>query len=481
MQETESRLPADFVLTKELENAFTLAENTGQSFFITGKAGTGKSTFIEYFRGNSKKNAVYLAPTGVAALNIRGKTIHSLFQFPPRIISKDEIKGTKYNKNILRLFAGLDAMIIDEISMARADIIDGIDFILKKTRHNENPFGGVQMIFVGDLYQLPPVISGREKVTVTFNGELFYKGTLQGYFEKVYRGQYFFNSKAFRNALFKYLEFANIFRQKGDMEFINILNAIRENTAGAGILKKLNARYIPTGGANNGGAKGGPEDSPAEESSTKNKKPVVTLCTTNAKAREINDTRLAGLDSMMYIYAAEISGEFETSYTDAELPADKKLYLKVKSQVMMIKNDRDKRWVNGSMGIVKSLKPKEIVINIEDADYTVEKETWETIEYEFNSETKSVNTRVTGTFRQYPLRLAWAITIHKSQGKTFDNVIIDLERGAFAHGQTYVALSRCRSLNGIVLSRPVTGQDIILDPRVAEFFKSITPPEFTQS
>ncbi|MCL2479089.1 MAG: AAA family ATPase [Treponema sp.] len=451
-----SRLPDDFVLTEELGNSFSLAENGGDSLFITGKAGTGKSTFIDYFRENTAKNTVYLAPTGVAALNIRGKTIHSLFQFPPKIISKDEIKDNKYNKKTRELFANLQTMIIDEISMARADIIDGIDFILKENRHNEDPFGGVQMIFVGDLYQLPPVISDREKVTVTFNGKLHYEGTLQGYFEKIYRGQYFFNSKAFRNASFKYLEFKNIFRQRDDLEFIGILNAIRENTVTAEILDRLNTRHIPEAGP--------------EKTAQENSEPVITLCTTNARAKEINDTRLSELDTMMYMFEAEMSGEFETSYADNEYPADRKLYLKVNSQVMMIKNDREKRWVNGSMGIVKSLKPKEIVIRINGADHRVEKETWETVEYEYSEETKSVNTRVTGLFSQYPLKLAWAITIHKSQGKTFDNVIIDLEKGAFAHGQTYVALSRCRSLDGITLSRPVSRRDIILDPRVTGFF-----------
>ena len=457
MTETDSRLPQDFVLTGELEQSFLLAEDGRDSLFITGKAGTGKSTFIEYFREKTKKNAVYLAPTGVAALNIRGKTIHSLFQFPPAVISKDEIKGNKYGKKIRELFANLDVMIIDEISMARADIIDGIDFILKKNRHNEEPFGGVQMIFVGDLYQLPPVISDREKVTVTFNRKIHYEGTLQGYFETIYRGQYFFSSKAFRNASFRYLEFSSIFRQKGDMEFIGILNAIRENSVTPAILRRLNSRHIT-------------DDS---DTAAQTNAPVITLCTTNARAKEINDSRLSKIDAMIYMYEAQMSGEFETGYSETEYPADRKLYLKAGSQVMMIKNDRDKRWVNGSMGIIKSLKPKEITINIEGADYKIEQETWETVEYEFDDETKNVNTRVTGIFRQYPLRLAWAITIHKSQGKTFDNVIIDLERGAFAHGQTYVALSRCRTLDGITLCKPVSGRDIILDPRVAEFFNRL--------
>ena len=450
MNEHVSRLPDDFVLTKELEHTFSLVEGNNTALFITGKAGAGKSTFIDYFREHTKKNAIYLAPTGVAALNIRGKTIHSLFQFPPKVISKDEIKNNKYRKEAREIFTNVDTMLIDEISMARADIIDGIDFILKKFRHNEEAFGGVQMIFVGDLYQLPPVISDREKVMVTFDGKLHYEGSLQGYFEKVYRGQYFFNSRSFRNAAFRFVEFENIFRQKGDMEFINILNEIRENKVHEETLLKLNKRHVSGPNGNDG--------------------PRITLCTTNAKAKEINEIRLSELDTTMFSYAAEVTGEFETNYSDNEYPADKKLYLKVNSQVMMIKNDKDKRWVNGSMGIIKGLKKNEILIRIDGNDYKVDKESWETVEYEFDEESKSISTKVTGVFRQYPVKLAWAITIHKSQGKTFDNVIIDLENGAFAHGQTYVALSRCRTLNGIVLNRPIRRQDVILDPRVGEFF-----------
>jgi hypothetical protein len=336
--------------------------------------------------------------------------------------------------------------------MTRADIIDGIDFILKKfRRNNEEAFGGVQMVFVGDLYQLPPVISDKEKVLVTFDGKVHYEGTLQGYFEKVYRGQYFLSSRAFRNASFRFIQFENIFRQKGDMEFINILNQIRENALSTEALSKLNQRHIT-------------------ESVNDTKGPRVTLCTTNAKAKEINDSHLSELKTTMFSYDAEISGEFEPNYSDKEYPADKKLYLKVNSQVMMIKNDKDKRWVNGSMGLIKGLKRNEITIQIDGRDYKIEKETWETVEYEFDEETKKITTIVTGVFRQYPVKLAWAITIHKSQGKTFDNVIIDLENGAFAHGQTYVALSRCRTLEGIVLNKPIRKQDVILDPRVTEFF-----------
>jgi ATP-dependent exoDNAse (exonuclease V) alpha subunit len=454
MGELGSRLPGDFILTPELENTFSLVEDNKTSVFVTGKAGTGKSTFIDYFKEHTKKNAVYLAPTGVAALNIRGKTIHSLFQFPPKIISKDEIKDNKYRKEVRELFTNIDTIVIDEISMARADIIDGIDFILKKFRGKEEPFGGAQMIFVGDLYQLPPVVSDKEKVMVTFDGKIHYEGTLQGYFEKIYRGQYFFNSRTFRNASFRFVEFENIFRQKGDQEFIDILNRIRENILSPDTLVKLNRRYIP-------GPASGIEG------------PWITLCTTNAKAKEINDHNLSELKTTMFSYEAEMSGEFETSYTDTEYPADRKLYLKVNTQVMMIKNDKDKRWVNGSMGLIKGLKKNEITIQIGECDYKVDKETWETVEYEFDEETKSVNTTVTGVFKQYPIKLAWAITIHKSQGKTFDNVKIDLENGAFAHGQTYVALSRCRTLEGIFLNKPIRKQDVILDPRVTEFFRQM--------
>ena len=454
MKNNASRLPDDFELTAELENAFSIVEGTNVSVFITGKAGSGKSTFIDYFRENTKKNAVYLAPTGVAALNIRGKTIHSMFQFPPKVISKDEIYKNKYNKEIRDLFKNIDTVFIDEISMTRADIIDGIDYILKTHRHNSDPFGGAQIVFTGDLYQLPPVISDREKVAVTFNGEPFYEGTLKGYFEKVYRSQYFFDSRAFKNAAFQFIEFKNIFRQRGDAEFLVMLNEIRENNIGSTTLSRLNKQYI------------------SDYAASKDE-PRITLCTTNARAKEINDRFLSELETPMFIYKAELSGEFENDYSDREYPADAKLYLKVNSQVMMIKNDRDRIWVNGSMGIVKSLKKNAVVIHIDGKDRTIEQETWETVEYEYNEEDKSVNTIVTGVFRQYPVKLAWAITIHKSQGKTFDNVIIDLESGAFAHGQTYVALSHCKTLEGIILNKPIKRQDIILDPKVSSFFRKM--------
>jgi ATP-dependent exoDNAse (exonuclease V) alpha subunit len=448
-----NNLPRNFEFTSDFRTAFDLMENTNISLFITGKAGTGKSTLVEYFRIKTNKKTVFLAPTGIAALNIRGKTIHSLFQFPPEIITIDKIKHNIYGEAIQEIFKKVDTIVIDEISMVRSDLMEGIDYILKKFRDKEKPFGGVQMIFIGDIYQLPPVVKKNDKIDIKNDEEVF-RGSSHDYLQKKYGGPYFFNYDEFKKANFKYYELTTVFRQK-DNEFIDILNSIRENNITASLLDKLNERH-------NQYTKW------IEKSNSKK----IFLCTTNAIVDNINKQKISELPVKSFSYEAKISGIFE-KLEDKDYPADKTLVLKENTQVMMIKNDKDGRWVNGTIGIAKNLTNDIIEIEIHGTVFTVNLETWESVEYEYNEKTDELKTYIIGTFTQYPLKPAWAITIHKSQGKTFDEVIIDLGHGAFTYGQTYVALSRCKTLNGILLKQPIKRSDIKLDNAVVNFIKEM--------
>jgi GTPase SAR1 family protein len=448
----QNKLPSNFILTDDFRSAFNLMENTNYSIFITGKAGTGKSTLIEYFRIHSKKKYVVLAPTGIAALNIGGKTIHSFFKFPPQVVTSDQIKDNTYRSEIQEIFKYLNTIIIDEISMARADVIEGIDYILKKFRDEDKPFGGVQLICVGDLYQLPPVISKKDNVTITYDGEIIFNGLLYDYFERKYKGHYFFNSDAFKDADFKYCLLNTIFRQKDDNNFMNILNAIRENNITNDLLKQLNDRF---------------------SDQIKEANDEIVLCTTNAAVDSINKKRMRDLITRAFIYEAIVTGVFETEFDAKDYPVEKQLILKENAQVMFTKNDKEGRWVNGTIGTVKELANDKIDININGTTFTINQETWEAIDYEYDEKNDKLISNVIGTFTQYPLKLAWAITIHKSQGKTFEKVIIDLGNGAFAHGQTYVALSRCKTLNGIKLKKLIKQKDIILDDKVVNFIKQM--------
>jgi ATP-dependent exoDNAse (exonuclease V) alpha subunit len=449
----ENRLPKDFKLTEDFRRAFDLMEHTDYSIFITGRAGTGKSTLIEYFRMNTGKRAVYLAPTGVAALNIRGKTIHSLFQFPPEVVTSDKIINNRYKEETLRLFKALDVVVVDEISMVRADILEGMDYILRKFRDKNKPFGGVQMIFVGDIYQLAPVVDKKEKVKITHKGKTVFNGLLYDYFERKYHGHYFFNSDAFKKADFKYCVLNTIFRQKDDNQFITILNAIREKNIPDELLNQLNERYFEKIEERNGNE--------------------IILCTTNAIVNNINNRKMNALTTKQFLYKATVSGIFESEIGEKNYPAEKELVLKENAQVMMIKNDKDGRWVNGTIGIIKKLAHNKIDVKIHGTIFTINKETWEAVNYEYDEEEDELKTIIVGTYTQYPVKAAWAITVHKSQGKTFDHVIIDLGSGAFAHGQTYVALSRCKTLQGIRLKRPIQRRDIILDDKVIHFINEM--------
>lgn len=412
--------------------ALQLMEESGNHVFITGRAGTGKSTLLDYFRKNTKKNIAVLAPTGVAAVNIKGQTIHSFFNFRPDItpFSVKEIKPR--NKELYKI---IDAIVIDEISMVRADLLDSINEFLKlHGRKKTVPFGGIKFIFIGDLYQLPPVVKSREK----------------SLFRDFYRSPYFFDAKVFEDIEIEFIELEKVYRQNDEV-FLSILNAIRNNSVTDKELARLNERYIPD--------------------FVLDKEFYIYLTTTNSLADSINRERLDEIEGRLYSYEGFLDGEFK----EGDLPAPLLLNIKIGSQVMLLNNDSSGRWINGSIGRVVDIEkykdePDIIRVELENKEVVdVAPYTWEVFEFTFDKSSRTVISNVTGTFTQYPLRLAWAITIHKSQGLTFDRVIIDIGRGTFSHGQLYVALSRCRTLEGLILKRPVMRKDIFMDRRVVNF------------
>lgn len=416
-------------LNKEFSRALDLMENSSKNIFITGRAGTGKSTLLRYFRDRTAKKVVVLAPTGVAALNVKGETIHSFFGFKPDV-TLDKIQPVHD-----QIYRNIDAVIIDEISMVRSDLLDCVDkFLRLNGRDKDKPFGGIQMIVIGDLYQLPPVIREKEKE----------------FFKERYKSEYFFDSDAFKSAEWEFVELEKIYRQE-DEQFIEILNQIRKGTICEESLSLLNSRV------------GAQLDKDGY---------TVYLTAHNETARKINEQKLDELGTRSYRFYAQVSGNFdEDSY-----PTEYRLLIKKGAQVMMLNNDADGRWVNGSVGrIVDVLHDEEDVILVQFADGRIEEVTpheWEIFHYRYNRRKKRIETESIGLFRQYPLKLAWAVTIHKSQGKTFDKVIIDLSKRFFAPGQLYVALSRCRSLNGISLTRKVTKSDVMLDKRIVHFLSN---------
>lgn len=435
----------------ELELAWTIIETTGANLFLTGKAGTGKTTFLKNLRKHTSKRMVVLAPTGIAAINAEGVTIHSFFQLPlsPYIpgttFNHGENKYQKFNKVKRDILRTLDLLVIDEISMVRADLLDAVDSVMRSYRDYGKPFGGVQLLLIGDLQQLSPVIKDNE-------WELL---------KSVYDTPYFFSSKALAQASYHTVELKTVYRQQ-DVSFISLLNKIREKKADETTLAELNKRYIPG----------------FTQSKDSN---YIRLTTHNYQAQAVNDHELAQLQSEEHTYTAEVEGVFpETSY-----PADKQLVLKQGAQVMFIKNDLEKRFFNGMIGEVVSLDSNSIVVKSKESGeaFNLEKAEWANCKYTIDNETKEIKETVEGVFRQYPLRLAWAITIHKSQGLTFDHAIIDISH-SFAHGQAYVALSRCRTLEGIILSAPLQREAIISDSVVDTFVGNIdkyTPSEATVS
>jgi ATP-dependent DNA helicase PIF1 len=420
-----SLLPDDFVLSEEFESIVEQLENTQDHFYITGKAGSGKSTLLAYFRSVTQKNTAVLAPTGVAAIRVKGQTIHSFFGFPPKVIQTRHIKKVRQ----VELLQNLETLIIDEISMVRADVFDAIDYSLRVHRKKlTQPFGGVQVIVFGDLFQLPPVVNMDESSLL----------------ERIYpNGQFFFHSNIFQDAQFKTLELQSIYRQTDD-HFIYLLNAVRDGSITNSQIDNLNDSLV--------------ENFEMDEGK-------IILTTTNARASGINQNYLKQLSSEEFSYRAQATGQF---YKEL-FPTDEVLKLKKGAQVIMIKNDPEKRWVNGSIGTIHDIAEKKIKVKINHKIYEVKKEKWDRIQYSYDDDQQEVLENVTGSFKQYPMRLAWAITIHKSQGQTFEKVIIDMSQGSFAPGQLYVALSRCISLEGIELLRPLKKSDVIVNKQLIGF------------
>ena len=429
---------------KEFQEALKLIKYTRQSIFLTGKAGTGKSTFLKYVCKNVKKRHIILAPTGVAAINAGGCTLHSFFKLPFYPLLPDDPnfstrngnlqKFLKYSTAHRKLIKEVELVIIDEISMVRADIIDFIDKVLRVYSQNmREPFGGKQVMFVGDVFQLEPVIKSDEKEILS----------------KFYRTPYFFSANIFNYIDIVSIEFKKVYRQK-DKVFINVLDNIRTNKAGAYDLQHLNTRY----------------NKDIEE---KANDMYITLATRRDTVDFINEKKLAELPGEAITFQGEIKGDFP----DSSLPTQIDLVLKEGAQIIFIKNDYERRWVNGTIGTISGIDDDGgiYVITEDGGEFKVERDCWRNIRYTYNEEEKKIEEEELGIFIQYPIRLAWAITIHKSQGLTFSNVIIDLTGGVFAGGQTYVALSRCTSLDGIQLKKQITKGDIFVRPEIVEFSK----------
>ena len=422
---------------QELRNAWDFVEHTGISIFLTGKAGTGKTTFLRTLKERSNKRNIIVAPTGVAAINAGGMTIHSFFQLPlSPFVPNSNIKNRfDYSKEKRKIMRTLDLLIIDEISMVRADVLDAIDSVLRRFREPNKPFGGVQLLMIGDLQQLTPVVTPEEE-------EL-----LKHYYET----PYFFGSKALCSISYVTIELTHVYRQQDDT-FISLLNNIREGKTTATDLQRLNERYNPAFQPKNGSD-------------------YIRLTTHNRMAESYNEEQLRNLPTKAYTFSAETDGNFpEYNY-----PTDFNLTLKVGAQVMFIRNDNNGRYYNGRIGHITHVDNKKIAVLCpgDEEEFEVEIETWENTKYTLNEKTKQIEAEVQGSFKQYPLRLAWAITIHKSQGLTFEHAIIDAQ-ASFASGQVYVALSRCKTLGGLVLASPIGNAAIINDNKVNEYIANQT-------
>lgn len=418
-------------INPDFEAALSEMEHCSDAcLFITGKAGTGKSTLLRYFRTQTRQNIVVLAPTGIAALHIGGQTIHSFFGFPPRPLDNSHLQQRKYR----RVFQALQAIVIDEISMVRADWMDAIDTFLRNNANDpQRPFGGVRLLVMGDMFQLPPVIGSAEEAT---------------FLQKKYDSPYFFSAKVFRHFPIRMIELREVYRQN-DIRFVRLLDAIRTNQMDAEDLEALNTRYRPK-----------QQDS----------QPRILLSARNATAEAINQQRLQDLAGERFSYVAQITGNVPV------LPADTPLHLKIGAQVVFLKNDPKRRFVNGTIGQVVHLDVDQVQVAIpiskdQHKIIDVERHEWELHHHQYIAQENSIQTQLVGAFLQYPLRLAWAMTIHKSQGQTFQRVFIDMDKGAFEFGQTYVALSRCKTLKGIRLQRPLLPTDVRVDERVVDFYQ----------
>lgn len=432
----------------ELELARAFVRDTNRSLFLTGKAGTGKTTFLHRLRTELHKRLVVTAPTGVAAINAGGVTLHSFFQLPfgpfvPGGEAERQLADRRFNREKRDIIRSLDLLIIDEISMVRGDLLDAVDFVLRHQRGSDRPFGGVQLLMIGDLHQLPPVVTDQDWAIL----------------QDHYPSGYFFSSRALAATDLVTVELKRIYRQS-DADFIALLNAVRDNCLDERALEQLNARYRP-------------DFRPDDQDG------YITLTTHNRGADRINDGRLAALTTKARDYVAEIEGD----YPAQNYPTAATLTLKPGAQVMFVRNDsgEDKRFFNGKIGAVTRLERGRILVRCpgDDAEIAVEPVTWENIRYSLDPATKEITEEVIGKFTQYPLRLAWAITIHKSQGLTFERAIIDAA-AAFSHGQVYVGLSRCKTLEGLVLSAPIPRHAVKTDQRVSHYVDAVNRQPPTQ-
>ena len=414
----------ELTLSAEQQAVFDAIETTQDHIFVTGRAGTGKSTLLNHLSWHTSKQIVICAPTGVAALNVGGHTIHSLFRLPIGVIADHEIEQSR---ELRKLLGTIDTIVIDEVSMVNADLLDAVDRSLRQARQRPHePFGGAQVVLFGDPYQLAPVPGD---------------GDERAYFEDQYRSMWFFDAKVWSDADLRVYELSVIHRQH-EAEFKYMLNAVRHGRVTAEIAQRLNET----------GARPAPRDG------------TITLATTNSTVTRINSTALARLPGRSLTARAEVSGEFGgRSY-----PADESLELKVGAQVMFLRNDSDQRWVNGSIGTVTKIDST-VWVEVDGETHQVQPAVWEKYRYSYSPITKSLKKDIVAEFTQFPLRLAWAVTIHKSQGKTYDRAIIDLGERSFAPGQTYVALSRISELDGLYLTRPLRPSDIIVDQNVLRF------------
>lgn len=438
MAEEENKLQIDLD-NPEFQNVWNLISYTQRSVFMTGKAGTGKSTFLRYITEHTKKNYVVLAPTGIAAVNVGGVTMHSFFRIPFKPLLPDDPdfavdrlkQRMRYSREHQKLIRSLDLIIIDEISMVRADIIDFMDKLLRVyTGKRFEPFGGKQLLLVGDIFQLEPVVTS----------------DMRDILSRYYPNPFFFSARAFNEFPLIPIELKKIYRQT-DREFISLLDRVRVGAPTNVDLDTLRAHVDPL-------AECGDDDF------------VMTLASRRDMVDNINDTQLGRLKTKKITY----TGEIEDQFPESALPAPMQLTLKVGAQVVFVRNDRDRRWVNGTLGKVYSATPTRLEIELENGKrHVVSIELWENMEYTYDEASHKVIEKVIGLYKQYPLRLAWALTVHKSQGLTFNKVIIDLGRGAFSSGQSYVALSRCTGLEGLTLRSPLTARDIFVNPAITGY------------
>ncbi len=436
----------------EFNNALEIIKHTKKTVYLTGKAGTGKTTFLKYLKTTVHKNMIVVAPTGVAAINAGGQTIHSFFQIPPSLFVPndkrlrksanmgDEDKSTifehfNYSEEKQKIINNLEVLVVDEVSMVRCDLLDVIDRLLRVFRRRDVvPFGGVQVILIGDTFQLPPILKDEDKEILRPH----------------YESEFFFSSKVIQKTQPVYIELKKIYRQK-DQRFINLLNKIRNSNLTHDQLRSLNTKYD-------------------QNLDTEKHTNCIMLCTHNEKVREINTKRLNGISTLLQKFEATLAGEFP----ERNFPTERSLELKIDAQVMFIKNDKDKKYHNGKLGKIIRIESEKIVVEDEaKKEIEVEQQVWKNIKYKWNEEKGEIEEEELGSFTQFPLKLAWAITVHKSQGLTFDKIIADLGK-AFAAGQVYVALSRCTSFEGLILASKIPHRAIKTDKRVIAFAQTET-------